>query len=121
MRSKNLINLFQEIIREYPTQGFKGEGITVDKLYKLLAHYYKDLEALTNQPLSDFTAKDDNTSDLVPARSPPTMTQETKFDLDILLNLFKHYYEKNYEPEEALHPTGVVSYKHLWFLFRCVI
>lgn len=119
IRSKRLIKLFQDVVREYPTQSFKGDGIMVDHPYKLLAHYYKDLEAVANQPLSDSSStEEENTNDPVSTDIAPILDQDTKSDLDVLLNWFKPFYEKAFEPEALLHRTGAVSYKHLWFLFR---
>jgi len=119
IHSKNLITLFHDYIREYPTQSFKGEKVVVERPFRILAHYYKDLLALReleSSGQSDSTQETTKHADS--AQVKKYLDAPTRCDLSVLLKYFQRHYVKDFEPEEAKYDTGVCSYGFLWFLFK---
>ena len=122
IHSSNLIDFLRSFIQYYPGQTFLGNKIVLEAPFKMLAHYYRELDAIkdgkefiSHNASSKYVGEEQDPNSTMPAS---TLDDATRNELDILLRSFRGEYVRLFAEEESKHASGVTSFERLWFLFK---
>lgn len=96
VNSQHLKDVLKHTIKTFPGVSFQTKEITIGAPYHALFHYRGELEK-AGEMLDDGEAKD---------------------HLDLLLDFIDEQFEDEIEENKNLLEEGMVSYKHLWTIFR---
>lgn len=96
INSQHLKDILKETIGQYPGVSFLTKEITIDAPYRVLFHY-KDELAKVGEGLED---------------------AEASSHLDLLLDFIDEEFGETIEETDNLKEQGLMSYEHLWTVFR---
>ncbi|KAK5138300.1 hypothetical protein LTR08_003361 [Meristemomyces frigidus] len=97
VNSQHLKDILKDTIKQFPGLSFSTKEITIDKPYHVLYHYRHELEAA---------------GELLEEGS------EAANHLDLLLSFINEEFRETIEESDNLREQGLVSYPHLWTIFR---
>ena len=120
IHSSNLIGFLRSFIQYYPGQTFVGHKIVLEAPFKMLAHYYRELDAIKDgkEFISHNASSKHAEEKQGPKSTTSTLDAATRNELDILLRSFEGEYARLFAEEESKHASGVTSFDLLWFLFK---
>ncbi|SMR61103.1 unnamed protein product [Zymoseptoria tritici ST99CH_1E4] len=96
INSQHLKDILKETISDFPGVSFQTKDITIDAPYRVLYHYKDELEKVA-ESLED---------------------EEASEHLDLLLNFIDEQFKNTIEEAQNLKDQGLMSYEHLWSIFR---
>lgn len=112
----------RSIVRNYPGQSLESDMIIVMEPFKVLAHYYNELNILRAQQRDVVSKNINGTDDMAEqhegSSGVDSLDEATTHDLDVLLKTFRPFYVKYFTPTELIYNTGVTPYQLLWLLFK---
>jgi len=97
INSEYLKEILKDTIKEFPGISFQTKEITIDKPYRVLFHYRHELE--------------DAGEDLEEG-------SEAAAHLNLLLDFVNEEFKETIEESDNLREQGLMSYPHLWTIFR---
>ena len=97
VNSQHLKDILKSTIQDFPGVSFNTKEITVDKPYRVLFHYHKELEAAAERLEAGSEAAE---------------------HLDLLLDFINQEFKETIEETENLLEQGMINYTHLWTIFR---
>ncbi|KAF2161566.1 hypothetical protein M409DRAFT_37534 [Zasmidium cellare ATCC 36951] len=97
INSKHLKDILRDTIGTFPGVSFQTKDITIDAPYRVLFHYKSELEEAGKKLDQD---------------------SEAKAHLDLLLDFIYQEFKDTIEETENLLEQGLISYQHLWTIFR---
>lgn len=96
INSQHLKDILKKTIEDFPGVSFATKDITIDKPYRVLFHYRKELEE---------------------ARHELRGNTEAAQHLEVLLNFINEEFKDVIAETENLHEKGMITYEHLWTIF----
>lgn len=97
INSQHLKDILRDTIGSFPGVSFQTKDITIDAPYRVLLHYKGELEKAGEKLEEGSEAKD---------------------HLDLLLDFVYEQFKDTIEETENLLEQGLISYQHLWTIFR---
>ena len=96
INSQHLKDMLRDTIGDFPGISFQTKEITIDAPYRVLYHYKDELEE-AGEKLED---------------------EEAIAHLQLLLDFIYEQFEDTIEESENLREQGLMSYQHLWTIYR---
>ncbi|KAK4496512.1 hypothetical protein PRZ48_012492 [Zasmidium cellare] len=97
INSQHLKDILRDTIGTFPGVSFQTKDITIDAPYRVLFHYKNELEEAGEKLDPD---------------------SDAKAHLDLLLDFIYEEFKDTIEETENLLEQGLISYQHLWTIFR---
>jgi Domain of unknown function (DUF7025) len=113
--SPHVLKAIRSLVTYYPAQLLTGKFMSVDSPFKMLFHYYHDLQRLLDEGQAKekggFEGTDDKETEIDEAK-------ERNHHLSVLLDYLRPRHLSFIKPAEDRFRDGVSSYAMLWFLYK---
>ena len=97
VNSQHLKDILKKTIQDFPGVSFNTKDITVDKPFRVLFHYRRELEE---------------------AGKELDWSSDAAQHLELLLDFIDEEFKDTIEESENLVEQGMINYEHLWTIFR---
>jgi hypothetical protein len=129
IHSRALQQALRTLVDYYPSHTLTGQTILIDHPYKVLMHYYHELQAFKNTHVNfESTLKRTDDASLHSRHLGKAWDKDTAHDIDkdtahdigVLIKYLTPEFRQNIEPELQRHlqPQPVATYSMLWLLFK---